>query len=250
MILSYPLYCLILIHFPELLSNQAGDGHYWIWPGQLVQFSQKVLRIGHHGSDRLWFMLAAVVESYTSNGISDFFFFCLRFSTLAKMVRRSQCLLFTRKELNWMVLILPSCTDMEASTYQSHQATGKQGNLYFLLKYLVLTSVTDWGQGGLWIWQSNAFQVPEKEDGDHKDCTSVSRHRLSALLVLNSGVLPRVTEEIYVRAEKCCALLSFTAGTLPFGLHLNLFLLCHWPQQKSIRTYIKQVFEPFAELIT
>lgn len=40
-----------------------------------------------------------------------------------------------------MVLILPSCMDMEASTYQLRQATGKQGNLYLLLKYLVLVAV-------------------------------------------------------------------------------------------------------------
>ena len=130
----------------------------------------KVLPIGHHGSDRLWFLLTAVVESYNSS-ISDFFFSCLRFSTLVKMVLRSQCLLFTRKELNWMVLILPSCMDMEASTYQLHQATGKHGNLYVLLKYLVLTAVTDWGHSGLWIWHSNAFQVPKKQDGGRKDCT-------------------------------------------------------------------------------
>lgn len=153
MILSYLLYCVVLIRFPELLSNQAGDGHYWTWPGQLVQIVWKVLPIGHHGSDRLRFLLTAAMESYDNNSISDFFFSCLRFSTLAKMVLRSRCLLFTRKELSWMVLILPSCMDMEASTYQLHQATGKQGNLYLLLKYLVLTTVTDWGQGALWIWQ-------------------------------------------------------------------------------------------------
>lgn len=168
----------------------------------------------HHESDCLWFLLTADVEGYNNNNISDFFFSCLRFSTLAKMVLRSQCLLFTRKELNWMVLILPSYTDMEASTYQLHQATGKQGNLYLLLKYLVLSVVTDWGQGGLWIWQNNAFQVPKMQDGGHKDCTSVSRHHLSALLVLNSRDLPRVTEEIHVRAEESCALLRYTAGTL------------------------------------
>lgn len=33
-----------------------------------------------------------------------------------------------------MVLILPSCMDMEASTYQSHQATGKQRGILHLLK--------------------------------------------------------------------------------------------------------------------
>lgn len=151
MVLSYPLYCLILIHFPELVSNQAGDDRYWTSPGQLVQIAQKVLPIGHHGSDHLRFLLTAVVESYDNSSISDFFFSCLRFSTLAKMVLRSQCLLFTRKGSSWMVLILRFCMDMEASTYQLHQATGKQGNLYLLLKYLVLRIVTDWGQGGLWI---------------------------------------------------------------------------------------------------
>lgn len=47
-----------------------------------------------------------------------------------------------------MVLILPSCMDMEASTYQLHQATGKQGDSHRLLKYLVLIAVTDCGQSG------------------------------------------------------------------------------------------------------
>lgn len=41
-----------------------------------------------------------------------------------------------------MVLTLPSCMDMEASTYQLHRATGKQGDSHLLLKYLVLAAVT------------------------------------------------------------------------------------------------------------
>lgn len=94
----------------------------------------------------------------------------------------------------------------------------------------------------------HSFQVPEKQN---EDSPSVSRHHLSALLVVNSRVLLSVTEEIFVTAEECCALLRFTAGALPFALHLNLFLLCHQAQLKSIWAYhIKQVFEPFTELIT
>lgn len=41
-----------------------------------------------------------------------------------------------------MVLTLPSCMDMEASTYQLHRATGKQGDSHLLLKCLVLAAVT------------------------------------------------------------------------------------------------------------
>lgn len=148
--------------------------------------------LGGIPSDYYWQQLWRVK---TKNSISDFFFSCPRFFTLAKMVLRSQCLLFTRKELNWMVLILPSCMDMEASTYQLHQATGKQENFH-LLKHLVLTTVTDRGQGGLQALESAAFQVLEKQGGGHKDCTSVCRHHLSALSVLSQRDVPRVTEGI------------------------------------------------------
>lgn len=175
MILSYPLYCLILMHFPELISNQVGDGHDWAWPVQLVHIAQEVLPIGHHGSDRLQFLLTAVVGSQNNSSISDFFFSCLRFSTLAKMVLRSPCLSFTRKELNWMVLILPSCMDMEASTYQLRRATGKQGNLYLLLKYLVLTAVPGWGQGGLWIWRTMHFRSLRSKMRTPHQCPGIIR---------------------------------------------------------------------------
>lgn len=152
-------------------------------------------------------LLTAIVGSYDSKSITDgFFFSCRRFSTLAKMVLRSQCLLFTRKELNWMVLILPSCTDMEASTYQLHQATGKQCNLHLLWKHQLLTAVTDWVQGELWIWLSGPFRVAEKQDGGQEDRALVSRHSVAALLVLNQRGLPRDMEEICVRAEKYFAL--------------------------------------------
>lgn len=44
------------------------------------------------------------------------------------------------------------------------------------------------------------------------------RQHLSALLVLNSRELLRVTEEICVRLEKCHAFQRFTVGTLLFRL--------------------------------
>lgn len=47
---------------------------------------------------------------------------------------------------------------------------------------------------------------------------------MSALLVLNSRVLPGLTEEIMSEQRSALALLQFTTVILPLGLHLNLLL--------------------------